>query len=53
MIVTMTEDVNGTKYIHATDEDICMTCKKSWTDECPKKDCWEHNYQHYVKECDK
>ena len=31
-------------------EDKCATCIYAWTDECPRRKCFENNYKYYVKE---
>lgn len=32
------------------DEDKCDTCIHSWTDECPLRKCWEHDYKYYERQ---
>lgn len=32
------------------DEDKCDTCIYAWTDECPLKKCWEHDYKYYERQ---
>lgn len=32
------------------EKDICISCDKSWTDECHLEKCWDNNYSEYIND---
>ena len=43
-------DVCGMCHDMSNYECACDTCRKAWTDDCERSECWEHEYCKYEKE---